>query len=85
MEWYHWLLIAIVASWIACVIFNYVLLRKIGADAVIEGEGGYYWIFLAPIWVVPLFLHYRYLRKNALDRVLEEIRRRREAQEGEHC
>ena len=59
MEWYDWLLIAIGIVWIVCAVINYVLLKKMGCDIVIQGEGGHYWVFFAPYWVVLLIGQYR--------------------------
>lgn len=59
MEWYHWLLIAIGVIWVACAVINYVLLRKMGWEVVLRGEGGHFWLFFAPYWVYPFYRCYR--------------------------
>lgn len=86
MEWYHWLLVAVGVLWIACAVVNYVLLKKMGCDIVIQGEGGHFWLFFAPFWVVPFMLQYRDTREERdWQRRFEEVARRHEDRQKREC
>ncbi|MBI2523737.1 hypothetical protein HY464_00285 [Candidatus Peregrinibacteria bacterium] len=61
--------------WIACAVTNYVLLKKMKCDVVLRGEGGHFWFFFAPFWIIPLIFQYRdWGQENSLDDRLKEIR-----------
>jgi len=64
MEWYHWLMIVAGILWTICAIINYYILKKMGMDVVLRGEGGHFWLFFAPYWVIPNIQMYRWWKED---------------------
>lgn len=64
MYWYHWLMIVIGILWTICAVINYYILRKMEMRIVLRGEGGYWWVFGAPLWVIPNIKMYRWWTKH---------------------
>ena len=73
----HWIVWVILGIWVICAVANCIFLKKMECDAVLRGEGGYFWILFSPFWTIPIWLSYRHWEKHhGFEANLREIKER---------